>query len=188
MRIHRSGLRAGEAERMLPGDDLLPDATIVMDRATTLPAPPPAVWPWLVQLGKDRAGWYLPQSVERLIPPGRRGARTLLQVYEEITVGDRVADWGPGNPTLHAVVVAPPATLGFRTVRGRTTATWVLTLDPVGATGSRLHTRLRIDRPRDWRTPLVAALGGLFDWATTEGLFAGLAERVAAQSRETSSG
>ena len=45
----------------LPGDDLVPRADVVMDRAFDLPAPPEVVWPWFVQLGKKRAGWYLPR-------------------------------------------------------------------------------------------------------------------------------
>ena len=48
-----------------------------MDRAFSLPAPPEVVWPWLVQLGKGRAGWYLPRWVERIIPPSRRGRKNL---------------------------------------------------------------------------------------------------------------
>ena len=41
---------------------------IMMDRAFTVPAPPAAVWPWLVQLGKKRAGWYLPGRAEGFVP------------------------------------------------------------------------------------------------------------------------
>ena len=62
-----------EVARPLPGDDLVPHATTVMDRALTLPAPPEAVWPWLVQLGKRRAGWYLAWPGERWGRPSRRG-------------------------------------------------------------------------------------------------------------------
>ena len=63
--------RATPAERAssLPGDDLVA-ADVVMDRGFDLGAPPSEVWPWLVQLGKRRAGWYLPRSVEVLVPPG----------------------------------------------------------------------------------------------------------------------
>jgi len=46
-----------------------------MDHVFTVAAPPAAVWPWLVQLGKKRAGWYLPAAAERFLPPGRRAAR-----------------------------------------------------------------------------------------------------------------
>ena len=53
---HAPPTRSGVAP--LPGDDLV-RADVVMDRGFDLPAPPDEVWPWLVQLGKRRAGWYL---------------------------------------------------------------------------------------------------------------------------------
>ena len=61
--------RASRAEERasMPGDDLV-DADVVMDRAFTLGGPPDQVWPWLVQLGKHRGGWYLPRAVERAVP------------------------------------------------------------------------------------------------------------------------
>ena len=45
-----------------PGDGLVPEADVVMDRGFDLPAGPEQVWPWIVQLGKGRGGWYLPPS------------------------------------------------------------------------------------------------------------------------------
>ncbi len=59
-----------EVHAMLPGDGLVPAADVVMDRGFDLPAPPAAVWPWFVQLGKGRSGWYLPG---RRKPSFRRG-------------------------------------------------------------------------------------------------------------------
>ena len=50
------------------GDDVVPDADVVMDRAFSEAPPTGEVWPWFVQLGKRRAGWYLPRRVERLRP------------------------------------------------------------------------------------------------------------------------
>ena len=61
-----------------PAGRSIMSAPTLMDRAFTVAAPPAAVWPWLVQLGKKRAGWYLPRAIERFLPrqaPG--GARHL---------------------------------------------------------------------------------------------------------------
>jgi hypothetical protein len=57
-----SSVAADEAERRAarPGDDMIARPDVVMDRAFTVAAAPAAIWPWLVQLGKQRAGWYLP--------------------------------------------------------------------------------------------------------------------------------
>jgi hypothetical protein len=175
----QSGVRPGETERSLPCDALLPGARIVIDRAVTLAATPADVWPWLVQIGKDRAGWYFPRAVELLIPRGHRGARRLEPDYQELAVGTAVRDWGPGTPTLEAVVVDAPHDIGYRSRRGQTDLTWELSVQAEGLTASRLHLRLRIDRPDDWRSPIIASWGGWFDWVTVAGLFAGLRERLA---------
>ena len=59
------------------GDEIVAVPDVVMDRAFTVPGEPAIVWPWLVQFGKHRAGWYLPRRVERFLPRGRRAIRVL---------------------------------------------------------------------------------------------------------------
>lgn len=75
-----------------PGDDLIAPADVTMNRAFTLDAPPATVWPWLVQLGKARAGWYLPRSIERFLPPRRRAARGILPQWQSLALGDVIPD------------------------------------------------------------------------------------------------
>ena len=60
------GATPAEIVFTLPGDDLIPGTTVTFDRAATLPAPPVRVWPWLVQLGNGRPGWYFPRRLELL--------------------------------------------------------------------------------------------------------------------------
>ncbi len=74
-----SAVRPCGAERLasLPGDELVPSPDAVMDRGFTLPAPPEGVWPWFNQLGKNRAGWYLPAWLENPISRRRRALRHL---------------------------------------------------------------------------------------------------------------
>src|SRR4249919_1132915 len=52
------GATPDETTRTYPGDELVPDPDSGATMATILPAPPERVWPWLVQMGGDRAGWY----------------------------------------------------------------------------------------------------------------------------------
>jgi hypothetical protein len=44
--------------RSLPGDELVPTSRAQSTWAVTIEAPPERVWPWLVQMGQDRAGFY----------------------------------------------------------------------------------------------------------------------------------
>ena len=90
---------AEEVRRPLPGDELV-DAHVVMDRAFTLAAAPAEAWPWFAQLGKKRAGWYLPRTVERFIPRGRRGLRSLDPGFQELAVGQVIPDYGGRDETF----------------------------------------------------------------------------------------
>jgi hypothetical protein len=51
------GTRPGEAEKELAGDETVPDPGLEQTRAITIGAPAEEVWPWLGQLGQDRAGF-----------------------------------------------------------------------------------------------------------------------------------
>jgi hypothetical protein len=166
---------AAERAATLPGDELVDPADVVMDRAFSLPAPPDEVWPWLVQLGKQRAGWYFPRWVELLVPRSRRGLRRLDPAYLSLTVGDVIPDWGGKNETFTVAELEPGSHLLHTSTRGRTELTWCLQLTPEG-TGTRLHLRLRL-APVNHKK-LAEYGGGLFDLLTVAGLAAGLRERV----------
>jgi len=159
---------------VLPGDELV-RADVVMDRGFDLAAPPEAVWPWLVQLGKRRAGWYLPAPVERLVPTSRRALRHVEPRLLEHEVGDVIPDWGGADATFTLAALDPPRTLLYTSRRGSTDLSWCLHLTPV-ATGTRVHLRLRLGPVRHRR--LASTLGGAVDALTIIGLAAGLRERV----------
>ena len=166
---------AEEAGATLPGDDLVPDADVVMDRAFTLPATADDVWPWFVQLGKRRAGWYLPRVVERVIPQGRRGIRHLDPALQSLAVSDVIPDWGGRDATFTVTRLEPPHVLVHTSRRGRTLLSWAIVLRDV-PDGTRIQLRLRMAPvKRPW---LAATLGDLIDAATVAGLAAGLRERV----------
>lgn len=116
----RSGVTRAELVRSLPGDELVPAATFVADRATVLSAPASAAWPWIVQLGKERAGWYVPARLERLIwKRDKRGLRHIRADLQDLSVGDRVPDWGPGAPQFEVVTLDPPHALVYLSRRDR---------------------------------------------------------------------
>lgn len=161
------------------GDGILPRADVVMDRAFTVDARPDDVWPWLVQLGKRRAGWYLPSSVERLIPRARRAARTIDGRWQHLAVGDVIPDYGGPDETFEVAEIRPPTALVYRSRRGSMDLTWSLTLEPVAGAGpaaTRIFLRLRLAPVR--RRWLAVTAGELVDLLTVAGLAAGLRERL----------
>lgn len=168
-----------------PGDGIVAEADVVMDRAFTVGASPDLVWPWLLQLGKRRAGWYLPRSAEWLIPRSRRAARTINPAWQQLHIGDVIPDYGGRNETFQVAILNAPTTLVYRSQRGQTSLTWSITLAPASRPGAcsgpatRIHLRLRLGPVR--RKWLASTAGELIDVLTIAGMAAGLRERLPAR-------
>jgi hypothetical protein len=194
-----SGVTAEDICALLPGDDLVTEPSIVIDRAVILQAHPSTIWPWILQLGKGRGGWYFPPWIEgRLIPEGRRGLRRIDQHWQRLRLGDTVSDWGPGEPEMRVAVLQPEHALVYLSLRdrddhwrwpvgtgrGRVLAmSWALVLRPLGDQ-TRLHLRLRVRTTGPaWSGRVTGFVGGLIDWITVRWLFSGLATRVAESRR-----
>jgi hypothetical protein len=163
-----------------PGDDIIAHPDVVFDRAITLGASKQQLWPWIAQLGKRRAGWYLPRSVERVLPPQRRAARQIRQQWQGLQVGDVIPDYGGGRASFEVLQISAPDFVVYFSQRGRTRMTWSIAL-VTPSTGSasctRVFLRLRLEPVRHVRVAM--SLGGFFDAVTVAGLAAGLRERLA---------
>ncbi|GAA1654628.1 SRPBCC family protein [Georgenia ruanii] len=84
-RRHRTwGATAAEVTATMPGDDLLPRAHYRSTRAITIAAPPEEVWPWLVQVGCGRAGWYADDLLDNFARPS---ARRIIPELQDLEVG-----------------------------------------------------------------------------------------------------
>jgi hypothetical protein len=82
-------------QQTLPGDDRTPHPRLQSTRAVTIDAPPEQVWPWLMQMGIGRAGFYTHDWVERLMfraryVEGRHSATRIHPELPPLTVGDTV--------------------------------------------------------------------------------------------------
>jgi hypothetical protein len=82
------GSTTEERARPLPGDDIEPDAKYVTTRAVTIRAPAASIWPWLVQMGQDRAGFYTHNWVERLLQSGIPDTSVIRPEWQQLRVGD----------------------------------------------------------------------------------------------------
>jgi len=83
-----------EVRGAYPGADLIPDGTRGATMAVTIDAPPSQVWPWLMQMGCDRAGWY---SWDRLDNGGVASAERIHPEWQQVAVGDRFASTPSGR-------------------------------------------------------------------------------------------
>jgi len=85
--LRNVGATRAERRAILPGDELVSGARSPSTMAVTIDMPPSEVWPWLVQMGCDRAGFY---SWDRLDNGGRPSASRIHPEWQTLAVGDRV--------------------------------------------------------------------------------------------------
>ena len=92
----RRGATDAELGRSLPGDDLVPDPKCGYTHAVTIRASVSEVWPWLVQIGYKRAGWYSHDFLHRLmgiagsVDDERGSAKRIIPELQDLQVGDLV--------------------------------------------------------------------------------------------------
>ena len=142
------GATPEEISRALPSDDLVPAPTFNATRAITVAAPPERIWPWLVQTGLTRAGWYSYDLLDNL---GRTSARQIVPELQHLAVGDVVPMSPDGRHGMRVHAMDPPSSMIWGTP-GDTTWTWQL--DPRSDGSTRLISRVR-SRYR-WFSPAIA--------------------------------
>jgi hypothetical protein len=86
----RWGASDEEAAQPLPGDELVPDARISSTHAITIHASPAEIWPWLVQLGQGRGGFYSYDWIEDAMGLKIHSADRILPEFQELKVGDTI--------------------------------------------------------------------------------------------------
>ena len=166
-----------------PGDEILSFAPMIYDQYRTVHASPDDIWPWLLQVGKSRGGWYLTRRFEHLFPHSWRATRSIEPAWQELKIGDRIPDYGSANDYLEVVSVQRPEHLIFRSERYGTNFSWAILLEPLEQS-TLIHLRFRGDiRSKGLRRKMIVAGGGLLDWITTTPMLAGLAERAESSSR-----
>lgn len=80
-----------ELKEAMPGDHLDSDPEFFATRAITISGTPEEIWPWLLQMGYGRAGYYGYDMIENLgSPRGIRSADTILPEFQQFKVGDEV--------------------------------------------------------------------------------------------------
>ncbi|HEX6626794.1 MAG TPA: hypothetical protein VF105_02460 [Gemmatimonadaceae bacterium] len=84
------GTTSAERAMTLPGDEFVPVANYRIDHAITIDAPSEAVWPWLIQIGQDRAGFYSYSKLENAVGAQITNANTIVPEWQTRRVGELV--------------------------------------------------------------------------------------------------
>jgi hypothetical protein len=173
----RWGATSAEAAASLPGDAFLPRAQYRSTRAITIGAPPDAVWPWLVQVGCQRAGFHSNDLLDNL---GRPSATTIVPGLQHLEVGQWVPMSPAATPTDRAAFKVHSFKLNEWLLWSKPDSTWAWQLTAADGGGTRLVTRIHtVD---DWRNPLTALLGVLLmefaDFAMLRRMLRGIKARA----------
>jgi hypothetical protein len=133
-----------ERRRTLPGDELITKPIASLTHAITIRRPPRKVWPWLVQMGAGRAGWY---SYDFIDNGGAKSAEEIKPELQPIQIGETFPAL-PGVTDGFKVVAFEPERfliLGWQAPDGRFLSTWTFVLEKT---------------PGDWTRLIVRARGG----------------------------
>jgi proline iminopeptidase len=107
----RWGASDEEVRQQYPGAELIPGGRRGATMAVTIDAPSSRVWPWLVQMGCDRAGWY---SWDRLDNGGVPSAERIHPEWQDLAVGDRLASTPSGRAWFEVAALEPERFLALR--------------------------------------------------------------------------
>ena len=129
---------ADEADRSLPGDERVADAKVGWTHAITIRARPAEIWPWLVQMGCRRAGWY---SYDGLDNAGAASADRIIPEYQQIQAGDIFPQTPKAEDRFVVRAVEPERALVLGDAAG--SMSWAFVLEPAGERSTRLITRSR---------------------------------------------
>ena len=172
-RVRAWGVDPTETDLPIPGDDLVPEATTIETRGVTIDGPVAKVWPYLVQMGFGRAGWY---SYDAMDMKGQ-SAETIRPEFQHLAAGDIMPVGPAGGFAVKTVdferalvlytdteMVREQARDGELEGKGDRTdsfpefsASWAFFLKPTDDGKARLIERFRIKTPGT--APATAVLG-----------------------------
>jgi hypothetical protein len=104
------GASKDEVNRLLPGDELIPEPKLNATHAVDIQAPPAAIWPWLVQLGQGRGGFYSYEWIENSMGLDIHNANQILPEFQNLKTGDTIP-LSPDGFGLPVAILEAPRTL-----------------------------------------------------------------------------
>lgn len=131
------GATSEEVSSVLPGDEYLTSPNFNATRAITINAKAEKIWPWLIQIGDKRGGWY---SYDFFNYKGLPSAKKLIPKYQHIEHGDKISMgfWVKDFRKDKWILLEGNS--------AKDKMTWLLMLEPVDKYNTRFISRLRIQR------------------------------------------
>jgi hypothetical protein len=149
----RRGTKDNERDAPLPGDDLVHDPKTGYTMAITVTAAASEIWPWLLQMGQGRGGFYTHEWVENLLGADIHNADRVVSAWQQLKVGDPIRltpdpYFGQAGQFMTVAELHPERALVFRqTLPNGSTASWAFLLLPGDAGTTRVVMRRRGGQP-----------------------------------------
>jgi hypothetical protein len=141
------GATEEELKMPLPGDELVEHPKLNATHAITIKAPVAEVWPWLVQVGQKRGGFYSYTWLENLVGCEMSNADRIVPEWQDLKVGDEV--WlHPKAPPLKVLAMEPGRAIVLEN-------SWTFVLHPIDDHTTRLIIRGRGDFNPDLKNALL---------------------------------
>ncbi len=181
----RWGTTPEEAHRDLPGDDLVAHPMFEATRAVTIAAAPDQVWPWIIQMGTGRGGYYALDVVDNA---WRRSAARIRPDLQHLAVGD-VMPTDPGGagftvtrlePARLLVLHMPQAAVG----PAQGSVAVIIALAATGDGRTRLLCRLRADTGPQIASRMYGLLLEIGDFVMMRLMLAGIKTRAEKQPEQ----
>ena len=144
----RWGATDDEVASVMPGDDVVQQPTFDATRAVAIQARPEEIWPWLVQMGLTRAGWYSYDWLDNL---GRPSAQRIIPELQHVAVGDVIPMSPDGKQGMRVKAFEPNQWMLWGDAKGA--ATWYWGLDALDESHTHLITRVRMHY--HWTSPAI---------------------------------
>ncbi len=143
----RWGATDEEVKMPFPGDEFVEQPKLNATHAITINAPAAKVWPWLVQIGQHRGGFYSYTWLENLVGCQMHNADRIVPEWQELKAGDEV--WlHPKAPPLRVWAIDPGRAIVLEKF-------WTFFLRPIDEQRTRLIVRGRGDFNPDLRNALL---------------------------------
>ena len=139
------GATAGDINRPMLGDKLLVEPELNATRGVEISATPDEIWPWIVQIGYKRAGFY---GFDNLDNGGFRSSQKMLSQFQNLQAGDSIPGGeykGKTYNLLEVVEMNPQKEMLWVFLKGTPWegATWSWGLYRIDDKRTRLISRLR---------------------------------------------
>src|SRR5215207_2896564 len=182
------GATGEELDAPLAGDDFIANPDLTATQAITVGTSAEQVWPWIVQLGQGRGGFYSYDALENLVGCNIDSADQIVPEWQEINVGDQVKLHPEVG--LDIAVVEPSRALVLRGGVPMGTApppydfTWAFVLQEQPEGMTRLLVRERYAYTQRW-APLLVEPVAVVAFMMTQRMLRGIRDRAERRGQPT---